>query len=146
MNTFTDPSSTNPSEGVLSPEMEREIAATYPWMRFLAITGFIFLGLFLLGMLVAGVAAMSAEAGLILLAVAAVLLIVFFPLLYLIQSGSFFKDYIAKKNPAALVNGLKKSKAYWRFVGILMIIYLALQVISLVFVLFLGGSIMSDFM
>lgn len=129
------------SPGPLTPEMEKEIAATHPWMRFIAIMAFIFLGLLLLG----GFASVASGEAMVVVVVIIFMLILIFPVVFLLQSANSFKDYLATRDQQALLNAIQKSKAHWRYAGILLIISIVFQLISVV-VLLVGGSMLFDFM
>jgi len=57
--------------------------------------------------------------------------VIFFPQLFLVQYSNALGRYTRDKNPADLENALKKQNAFWMYMGILMIIYLAFFVIAL---------------
>lgn len=143
-----DNQSFNTTSGGLTPEMDREIAGTYSWMRFLAILAFIVIGLVIVVMAIGLAVApfrSGAEAGGIFVGVLLVMLLMFFPALFLFQSGTGFKNYIETRDTAALHTGFVKSKALWRFYSIFMIIYLVLIIIFTVIGLTMGGSMMREF-
>ena len=113
-------------------------------MRFVAIMGFVFLGIMLLAMLTLGATIPNMEGGIAIVVMLIVVIIFIFPIIYLLQSANSYKDFLLDRDQHALVNAVRKSKAYWRFLCILLIINLVLQVIGLVFIV-AGGS-MFNFM
>jgi hypothetical protein len=145
MDTIENQSLNAPQGGLLTHEIEKEIAATHPWMRFISIVGIIFLILVVFGIiaLLSSMRAMN-DVGMIIIAVYAVLLIVaFFPVLYLLQSGSSFKNYLETKDRSTLLRALEKNKAHWRIVSIIMIVYVSLSFLGLILTFIGWGNIFS---
>lgn len=133
---------------------------TRKWSMFFAILGFIFLGVMLVIGLLAGsfLSAFSSKmsgmegmqgmegakaAG----GIASVLLFVymlivaviyFFPLLFLFRFSKHTKNAVANLDANELQLGLKNLKSYWKYIGILMIVCLAIFLLVLIIA---GGSL-----
>ncbi len=127
----------------LSETSSENLKKTAPWMKFVSIVGFVMCGLMLLAgfaMIIAGVAGGSTVLG------------PFAGLLYLVGAVIFFflnrflffyangvnKVYKFNENDA-LDTAFKMQKNYWTFMGIFLIIYLALMAIAML--AFIIGSI-----
>jgi hypothetical protein len=135
---------------------------TRKWTMFFAILGFVFMGLMLVGSLalgsliggltsglsnmegmegVEGMETAKAVGGFAGVAMFIFVLIFaaiyFFPLLYLFRFSRLTKKAVAEQDAAALTLGLKNLKSYWKYIGILVIILLA---VYLIFFLIFGAS------
>jgi magnesium-transporting ATPase (P-type) len=128
--------------GQLPPDVESQMRSTTPWMRFIAIIGFI--GIFLMiGISIVTMIynpqprTMGAFVGYLLMAV-----IMFFPFLFLMQSANYFKGYIVKRDHHSLLRSFVKQKAYWRYMGIFMVVYLVILLIAIVLGIIAAGSAM----
>ncbi len=124
---------------------------TAKWARFLAIVGFVFIGLYILWalmILALGGAAFSAAQGMgamgavggtfvgIIILVVGILM--FFPTLYLYRFGTKAKQALESSNTEYLTTSLENLKSYFKFLGIMVAIYLAFVVLMFFFAL-LGG-------
>lgn len=121
------------------------------WASFLSILGFVFIGLIVMGGFVMSIvfAFMPGPAlgsnhffpfpafliGLIYLVMGAVY---FLPILYLFRFSSRIKQALKYKNQERLSSAFMNLKAHYRFIGILMIVVLALYAIMFVVMLFAG--------
>jgi heme/copper-type cytochrome/quinol oxidase subunit 2 len=135
---------------------------TRKWTMFFAILGFVFMGLMLVGSLalgsliggltsglsnmegmegVEGMGAAKAAGGIASIMMFIVVLIFaviyFFPLLYLLRFSKHSKKALAEQDAGQLTLALKNMKSYWKYIGILVIIMLAVYVI---FFLIFGAS------
>ncbi|HVN59035.1 MAG TPA: hypothetical protein VMT63_12100 [Bacteroidales bacterium] len=130
------------------------------WTMFLAILGFIFLGLLLIGSLVLGtfmrsltsgmsnmegmegMGSMRAAGGMASILFFIVMLIMaviyFFPLFYLLKFSIHSKKAVATCDPNEMTLAFKFIKSYWKYLGILVIILLAVYLI--IFLIF-GASL-----
>jgi hypothetical protein len=142
----------------VDPVAKTHLAETAKWARFLAIIGFIFLGLGLVvGILsiltmsyatgnmsgdTTGFAAIASMgiAGFILVYVI-VGLIIFFPLLFLLRFANKMKAALASDDQQRLNLSFQNLKAYFRFWGIIAIIGLAFYAIVFLFAIF--GTVLS---
>jgi hypothetical protein len=138
---------------------------TRKWTMFFAILGFVAIGLMLLGGLFAGALFKGAMSGLsgmegmegmegmdvarsaggfagtmvfILILVFAV--IYFFPMFYLLKFSTLSKNAIANLDSSGLTQAFKHLKSYWVYLGILVIIVLAIYL--LIFII-AGGATMA---
>ncbi len=120
---------------------------TAKWSKFLAIVGFIFIGLFLIIVLFAGslMSSMMSSAygtpgsgsgGTIL--VAAVGLIYFFPCFYLYKFATKMQVALRNNDQESLNTSFENLKSCFKFMGILMIILLAFYALALLVVVATG--------
>ncbi|HEX7965514.1 MAG TPA: hypothetical protein VF651_07330 [Gammaproteobacteria bacterium] len=118
--------------------------ATRPWVKFLAIVGFVFTGLMIFFGLIATLAfsALPAQSGMpanfgrvfgLLYIVLAVIYLM--PCLYLLRYAKAI-SLIPSVGQGALEDALKNQKAFWKFAGILMIVMLCLYVL----IIFVGAA------
>lgn len=131
------------TEGGLTPEVDHEIAAMAPWMRLMAILQIVSLAIGLLTNIVTASMFPYRPSGPfnsgIVGAVIGIVIIIM-PIIFLLQSANAFKHYAATKDRTSLLLALTKQKAFWRYMGILAIVYLALVLIGIIFVAAIGGS------
>jgi len=129
--------------GGLSELSKAYLLETVRWTRFLAIMGFIFLGLMLLAavfFMVSGslLAAYSTElaglgtTGVGVLYLVAVLLY-FYPIYALTKFSSCIKKGIRHENQELITEGFRYQKNMYKFIGILMIIVLVLYLLIIIF-------------
>lgn len=120
------------------------------WARFLSILGFIFIAIYVIWGFVlmagsaaagsdpalsgmGGVGAMAALGGTVLGVIVIIAAVVmFFPTLYLYRFGSKAKLALDNNNTEYLTNSIENLKSYFKFFGILMIIYLVFMVIGII--------------
>lgn len=112
------------------------------WTKFISIVGFVFLGLLVLIALFAGAflgemmgnSGMGAMGGavvtVIYLLIAA---LYFFPIYYLFQFSSKMKAALQTQNSEFLEQAFSNLKSHYKFMGILLIIALALYAIAFIF-------------
>lgn len=126
---------------VVSERALDSLRATRPWVKFLAIVGFIFTGLMILiGLIFALVgAAMPAQAGLPAnfgrvfgIAYLVLAFLYLMPCLYLIRYARAI-EAIPGTGQAAFEDALKNQKSFWKFMGIMMIVLLCLYVLFIIF-------------
>ncbi len=133
----------------LDPESKRLLTKTATWAKFLAMVGFTFLGLFIVGVLsiaiVAGVSDSYAESmsymydymsGTIIWIYVCTCLIVsfiyFFPLYYLYRFSVRMKQAIPENNQVALIDAFRFLSKHYAFIGVLTLIMLFLLTIALI--------------
>lgn len=119
----------------LTSEAKSALFATRPWMLFIAILGFIYAGLLVIGSL-ANITSGSAAAGIFLLLIGLFIGYIFFLLFRSAQNINRFKN----GSNAAFEAAIKDYKTYWMIWGILIIIFIALMVFSIISTLFIGGA------
>jgi len=131
-------------EIAVSEQMLESLRATKPWVMFLSILGFIACALMLLGALAlfAGVSMMKGPMA----AFGPVMGVVYllFVLLYIFPCYFLYKyasaiGRIPAVGGAAMEEALSRQKSFWRYMGILMAVILALELIFIVFGVFLGA-------
>jgi mannose/fructose/N-acetylgalactosamine-specific phosphotransferase system component IIC len=120
------------------------------WTMFLTVTGYIFLGLFIVLGLLAGTFLTAFKSGetsleisesftLIAIPVSAVIL--FFPGFFLIRYSKYMAHAVHHSDKEALHRSFKNLKNYFAYTGILIIIFLVVYIIALV----VAGSSVSLF-
>ena len=135
-----------PAPPVITSPMVEYLRQTKPWVRFISILGFIgtaFLllaGLFLMvgsgflssrfGSALGGVP--TALIGLIYVVLGALYII---PVVFLFRYATGIQKALTMDLISGMEDALRSQKSFWRFVGILMLILLILQVVALVFVI-----------
>jgi hypothetical protein len=136
----------NLNQNTLSNTSKAFILETAKWAKFLAIVGFVMLGLMaivVLFMLVAGVAFMnmsrsfgagaSGSMGMIAFIYIAMIVLYFFPTYYLYQFASKIKSGLLSGNDSNVDSGFENLKSTFKFMGIFMIVVLSLYGLALVF-------------
>ena len=116
------------------------------WARFISIAGFVLCGIFVLIGVFAGtffstlttnpyndVAASRAMGGIMTVTYIAIAIVYFFPFLFLFRFGSRMQTALKSNDQQSLVNSLGNLRAYFRFVGILLIIGLAFCALAFIF-------------
>lgn len=127
----------------ISDDAKTFILETARWAKFLAIVGFVFLGLMLiaafpmmvLGAALPGMATSGAGAGLLYLLM---VVLYFFPTYYLYSFSNKVKVGLMNSNQTELDAGFENLKSTFKFMGILMIIVLGIYALALVFALIAG--------
>jgi len=118
------------------------------WSKFLAILGFVFMGFlilagFILSIVMAFLPSQGFDAmpfppfliGIIYFVMGAVYLL---PILYLYRFSTGIKQALFSKNQNQLTQAFFNLKAHYRFIGILMIVFLAIYLLMFVIIIF-GG-------
>lgn len=125
----------------IEQESLKHLNTTRKWAMFLAIVGFIFLGLMIIIGLIAGTfltAFSSGEKGLgipapfMFIPIILVVLIYFFPILFLFRFSKHTAHAIQHLDKLELHKGLKNLKYYFAFLGILIIAMLSLYIVILI--------------
>jgi hypothetical protein len=128
----------------VSDNMLGSLKATRPWVMFLAILGFVFMGFMVLASLIMFVGFSAAPVssklppfvgavlGALYIALAVVAYLI--PCLYLLRYGNAITRIQTAGQPA-MEDALRLQKSFWKYVGILMIVVLV------VYVLFIIGAI-----
>jgi len=122
-------------------ESLNHLNTTRKWAMFLAIMGFIFLGIMLLVGIIAGVFLSAFKSGLdsngatgILMGLFIVIMgaVYFFPLLYLFRFSKHTANAVQNLDKQELYKAIKNLKSYFVYIGILIIIVLAVYAVALV--------------
>lgn len=119
------------------------ILETAKWAKFLAIVGFVFIGLMVLGaffMLIAGASlpgmgGAGAGVGVMYLLMA---LLYFFPTYYLLIFANKIKVGLTQSSQNDVDSGFENLKSTFKFMGILMIVVLGIYALFIVFALIAG--------
>ena len=132
-------------ELIITGEIQGFLKEAGKWSRFIAIVGFVFMGLFALIMLFGGAAMFSsglgdlgglgggAAMGSFLIAYYIfILAIMIFPLLYMYRFGTNMKKAVESNNQLAMRDGLENLKSLFKFYGIFMAIILGIYAIIIV--------------
>jgi hypothetical protein len=122
---------TNPVLSKLSIEFLRDSA---PWMTFVSIVGFILCGFMAIAafIMLATMSSYHSEYGIITFFVyillAAVLLV---PQIYLFNWAKEIREFCKSYDNEAIESAFEMQKRFWKFTGILIIVYLSLILVSL---------------
>jgi hypothetical protein len=131
----------------IEPATKTHLNEATKWAKFLAIVGMVFLGLMVFaGLFLAttlstmnqfdssGYSSPFAMFGPSVAIVYIIFAVIgFFPLLFLLRFANKAKAALAGNDQEALTTAFQNLKAYFRFIGILVIIWLALMVIGMLF-------------
>lgn len=137
----------NPAETRLNNIAKGFLKETAKWANFLAIIGFIGIGLLVLLALFAGAifsnlpggnVASSIGGGLITFIYLLMALLYFFPVMYLYKFATKMKLGLARNNEDELTEAFLNLKSHYKFIGILTIIMLSLYALMFLFAL-IGG-------
>jgi magnesium-transporting ATPase (P-type) len=138
-----------PGGRVLTEEMVLYLRGTAPWLRFIGIVGFIFIGLSAIAFLtiiiafrneassIPGFAAAGSSFFLVLMLIS--LGLAFFPTYFLFQVGKKIRLYIHSGDASQLELAFKNNKSLWTFIGVLTIIGLAIY--GMVFIGIIGSAL-----
>lgn len=145
---MTEPLDSSLPQGSLNvtPEAAGYLKESGTWGRFLAIVGFVMIGLIVVVGLFAGAllgelgAPMGISGGFFSLIYLLIGVFYFFPTWYLFKFATNARDAIARKDAQALTTSLENLKSMFKFMGILMIVILGLYAIVIVFGL--AGALM----
>lgn len=127
--------STSHEQLIVTNSSRTYLKETGTWARFIAIVGFIFVGLMAVGGLFANLifGALSDQTGVpfdfgfgMTVMYLAMALIYFFPMLYLFRFARYARTIVSDPSPNSLELALENLKSHYRFMGILLIIMLAL--------------------
>jgi hypothetical protein len=149
----------NPPQGVqqppavppaITPAMMACLRQTKPWVRFISIMVFIAdVLVFVVGLLLilgagvfsslSGTLLGGAPLGLIGLSYAVIACLFWFPALYLSRYASGIKRACSGDQVGGVEEALKNQRSFWRFAGILLLLFLIFQVVALVFLLMNTG-------
>lgn len=132
----------------VSPQGESYLLSTAKWSKFLAIVGFISIGIMIVvSVVLIGVSktfgdyeetSMIPATGFLSymwLFYILIAIISFFPTYYLLIFANKTKQAVADKNPVALEEGFRNMKRFAKFVGIVTIIFIALYAVVIIAVI-----------
>jgi len=130
----TEANAVNPLSGrVLTENMLFYLRGASPWLRFVGVVGFIFLGIILVGLLamILGVGSLADSLGLgsltsfVFIIYLPTLVIMFFLVFFTYRFGRRIQTYLHTGDTADLEDAFKNNKSYWTLTGVLYIIGLA---------------------
>ena len=145
---FDAPLAPLPPALYIDPQIRHFLSEAAKWGKFLAIVGFVFLGIaaimaLFIGTLFGSLTAMGAFAnsdmpgipmltgGIITILILLLVILYFFPILYLYLFSSKMQVALRNDDQATLVNAFKFLRANLRFLGILMIVLIAFYVLQI---------------
>ncbi len=145
---MTEPLDSSLPQGSLNvtPEAAGYLKESGTWGRFLAIVGFVMIGLIVVVGIFAGAllgelgAPMGISGGFFSVIYLLIGVFYFFPTWYLFKFATNARDAIARKDAQALTTSLENLKSMFKFMGIFMIVILGIYAIALVFGL--AGALM----
>ena len=153
MNEMNNPlDSSQMEEGLrLNAEMLGYLKDSAKWARFLAIIGFVFVGLMVIASFTMGAAMSSfgarglggAGGGLVTIIYLIFAAIYFFPLLYLYRFGSNMRNALNTNDNLLLAESLSNLRKHYNFLGILTAIILILY--GVIFLIVIVGGVASGF-
>ncbi len=135
--------------GGVSEEMLASLRQTKPWVRLFSVIGFLSIALMLFGALSVMAAGLmmsgseggdgAATIGLMAMGVVYLLmaLVYFFPALYLWQYASAIGRLLGSEEVADLEEALNRQKAFWKFIGILVVVMFGLMLLAVLASLFI---------
>lgn len=125
----------------LDEETLKDLDRTRKWSMFMAILGFIGVGLMVIGSLIAvtflsvfdtEASKLGVSESLIILMLIAISALYFFPLLYLYRFSKHTGIAVKNLDSAEMKKGFRNLRRYYVFIGILIIVVLAIYVIGLI--------------
>jgi len=159
-NPFSSPQQAGPSVastpdsalgGEFTPRMQQALAQTRPWVMFMSILGFIMAGFAAIGglfTLLGAFAVMSASAamGMVVLVMALVIIggasLYFFAAYYLFRYGGEIATFLRTREGRDLERAMIAQKSFWKLVGIVTAVVMALYLILFVLQLVLTATMM----
>ena len=133
----------------LSGQNRDDLDQTASWAKFLAIVGFVFVGFMVFGIvgmtffanaMPAEMEALPGGMGGIIFFYLLIGAVYFVPILYLYRFASHMKDALRANDQGYLDTAIASIKAHYRFIGILMIVILALYGLAIVGFLIVGAG------
>jgi hypothetical protein len=136
-----------PAGSQITPAMLRYLKQTKSWVRFISLM--IFIGtvlVFLLGLvLILGAGLLSslsrdvfggAPLGLLGFVYTVFACLSFFPALYLSRFAGGIKKALSKDEAGGIEDALKNQRAFWRYMGIFLLIILVLQIVAVLILVY----------
>lgn len=131
----------------ITDEIKDQLSQAGGWGKFLSILGFIFMGFMILfGFMMSAMMAFVPNQygglpfptflfGFIYLVIA---IVYFFPILYLYRFSSGIKQALRLNNQNQLAKAFLYLKAHYRFMGILMIVFIGIYILAFILMVFFG--------
>lgn len=125
----------------ITNESKNFLLTSCKWAKFLAIVGFVFLGLFVIIALLIGFAGfpmqdMPTSGGMkyaMMLMYLLIALLYFFPTLYLYRFSTFVKQGIESNSTDLMTSGFENLKSCFKFMGVTMAVFIGFYAILLAF-------------
>jgi hypothetical protein len=117
----------------LSPSIARILKETQPWARAMGIFGFISVAFMILGGLAAGIVGIATGnlQSVMLMIIYPVLGILYIvPSMFLVRYANRIRDFVGQGHVSQLEAALDAQRAFWKFVGVLTIISVALSILG----------------
>jgi hypothetical protein len=136
-----------PEHGIDPQAIGTQLQRTQPWVRFLAIFGFVSAGLMILGGLFAGAAGALATAGgqaggmelMVLLFMYPLFGVLYiYPSLCLLRYANHIRRFLAAPGGPQLEAALDAQRSFWKFAGILAAISIVATVLAFVLAIVVG--------
>ena len=131
------PFSPDPHPDAVRSTLER----TQPWVRFLAIVGFVYIGLMIVGGLIAGaflLASGEMQAVVILFLYPLIGVLYLYPALCLLRYANGIRSFTRTNDLQDLAAALDAQRGFWKFVGVLTAIGLAVALVGVLLGVVLG--------
>ncbi len=127
----------------VSPRAISELLGTKPWVRFIAVLGFIGAAFMFLGSLGMFAAATQVGAPMAIVGVIYILygIIFIFPTLKLWKYGSAIGNLQISRSTAHLEEALLQQRVYWKFIGIMIIIGFVLGIVMAIAMASIGAAV-----
>jgi len=131
MQTLDDATVATGSE--LTPQAVNDLKGSTPWMKFMAILGFIGAAFTLIGALMMLAAGSQVQGGAILAVLYIVFAGVYFYVSYLLlQWSNSLSGFVTSRSPSQLEAAAAKQKSFWMTVGVITIVGFVLVIIMLI--------------
>ena len=130
------------SRDVVTGDTAELLARTRPWVQWVAIWGFITIGLLGLGGLLGGIGGAmsgSVEMAALMIIYPLMALLYLFPTIHLYRYSKGINAFLQDRSEAKLAAALESQRAFWKFVGILLIVSIVLMC-AFFFVMVVGGA------
>ncbi len=145
-------------EDAVSPGTIAQLAGTKPWVRFLSVLmwiGTVFMILASVGLIIAGVMGigagsnnngLAAMGGFVAMGVfyGVMTLLILYPTLKMSKYATCIGRLLESRSVADLESALTEQRRFWKFYGILMVIYLCFIVVAIVASLVIPGVMMMN--
>ncbi|MCB8964806.1 MAG: hypothetical protein H6536_07195 [Bacteroidales bacterium] len=118
------------------------IAVTRKWTMFLSILGFVFIALMMFGALAVFSTGMGGFGynAVFFIVMLGFIVVYFFPIYYLFKFSDLSKIALADRDSGQMTEALNYLKKHYRYMGIFTIVFLALYLLFIVFVVVTAGS------
>ena len=127
---------TTTSNAMLSQLSVQYLLGTAPWMKFFSILGFIMCGFMVLAAFI-GLVSGSAYGGIgggvgVFIVYIIMAIVIYFPNKYLYNYAIGIRDFNISNDNSLIEKSFLMQKKYWKYMGVLVIIYLSFAAIALI--------------